>query len=392
MTTQESDSSLVETFPGDSSVGQREFPGGRPSLRWTSWAKKSWDWLRALFRFLVKSLRRFQDRDTPSETGRKHPLGRPTIPDSFLLGARNAWAWLLEQSWPEIGWPLHSIRNRQKSTIEDVRKALMPLKEKPDGGLAAAFYRDSSEPANATEIRKNRVKLSRLAGSRDAEISETQAKRDAQERLCLEAEAALKETSPEARERIQSEADRRKARLAELELSLRKAEGDRDSLDKKLRDQEAYFYPAELLDFLHSRRYAVEPRNLANALAGLLYMQWRQSYSRCSQIPYDSEPHRWYRVFVTIEEIWKHRSAEFVQAPVEFFRAELLRLPKKFGYVRQFLWENWRDLRLAIEECWKANPCASSVPFAITSLFVRNVTQQKRPTDRILAEREKIDD
>ena len=323
-----------------------------------------------------------------SATGKKYGPGRPTIPDNFLPGARNAWAWLLEQSWPEIGCPLHSIRNRQRSTIEDVRKALMPLKEKPDGGLATAFYRDSSEPANATEIRKNRVKLSRL----DAEISETQAKRDAQERLCLEAEAALKEASPKAREQIQSEADRRKARLAELGLSLRKAEGDRDALDTKLRDQEAYFYPAELLDFLHSRRYAVEPRNLANALAGLPNMRWRQSYSRCSKMPYDSETHRWYRVFVTIEEIWKHRSAEPAQAPVEFFRAGLLSLTKKHGYVREFLRENWRDLRFAIDECWKSNPSRPSVPFTIASLFVRNVTQQKRPIERILAEQEKITD
>jgi hypothetical protein len=42
-------------------------------------------------------------------------------------------------------------------------------------------------------------------------------------------------------------------------------------------------------------------------------------------------PHFLYRVFETIEEIWEHRSAESAQTAVEFFRAELLSLPKKLA-------------------------------------------------------------
>jgi hypothetical protein len=46
------------------------------------------------------------------------------IPDNFLLGARNAWVALLEECWPEIGWPLLYVRDSRNGTIEHLRKAL----------------------------------------------------------------------------------------------------------------------------------------------------------------------------------------------------------------------------------------------------------------------------
>jgi hypothetical protein len=72
----------------------------------------------------------------------KPKRGRPTIPDNFLLGARNAWAFLLEECWAEIGWPLLCIRDRRSSTIEDIQKIFAPVKLKPHNpGIAAHLYR-----------------------------------------------------------------------------------------------------------------------------------------------------------------------------------------------------------------------------------------------------------
>src|SRR6266403_1056229 len=48
----------------------------------------------------------------------KPKRGRRTIPDSHLLGARDQWTSLLEESWPDIGWPLLQIRERPTSTID----------------------------------------------------------------------------------------------------------------------------------------------------------------------------------------------------------------------------------------------------------------------------------
>lgn len=374
------------TFPGDLLKGEREFSGGPAFLMVDFLAKKFWNWLRVLFHRHKRPEKGIQDWELSSNNGRKDKRGRPTTPDNFLLGSRNQWVWLLEQSWFDIGWLLVGIRSRRTSTIQDVQKTMMSLKEKPNGGLAAAFYRDSSEAADAMEIRRNRARLSEL----HAQILETQAKRDGQERQCWETEAALKEADPNEKEAIQTEAKRRKEYLIQLAENLRKLESDRDALNKKMLDQEAHFSRSELLDFLLSGRYAINPRNMADALAGLPFMKWRQSYSRCSKMPYDSEPHLWYRVLETIQEIWERRSEEFEDAPVEFFRARLLNLPKKLGYVRQFLWENWRDLKLAIEECWKSKHPAPSIPFVVTAKFVQNLTRPKSPVEKVLADREKL--
>jgi len=90
--------------------------------------------------------------------------GRPTpIPDNHLLGRRNEWASLLEESWPEIGWPLLQIRERPTSTIEDVRKAFQPIKAKPHNpGLPNAFSRETVETATPTEVHRMRVRVGDL--------------------------------------------------------------------------------------------------------------------------------------------------------------------------------------------------------------------------------------
>jgi hypothetical protein len=89
----------------------------------------------------------------------KPKRGRPTLRDNDLLGARNQWAWVLGESWPEIGWPLLQVRKRRTSTIEDVRRAFRPVKDKPHNpGIAAAFYRETFEVATPAEVRRNRIR------------------------------------------------------------------------------------------------------------------------------------------------------------------------------------------------------------------------------------------
>lgn len=324
---------------------------------------------------------------------KKSKRGRPTIASHFLLGSRNAWVCLFEEAWPEIGWPLICIRYRRTSTIEDVQKAMVSLREKPNGGLAARFYGDSSQRANPSEIRRNWKSISRL----DPRILEMQAKRDTQGRLCSEAELALiqaeeklKDENAKVMEGIALEITRRRESLARTGENLRKLESEREALYRKVLDQESYFCRSELLDFLLTKRYAVKPRPLANALAGLAQMRWRQSHSRCSKMPYGSEPHLWYRTWDAIRKILKRTRTQFNDAPVEFFRTSILNLPKKFGYVRQFLRENWRDLRLAIEECQKSEHPAESVSFILTAKFIQNHSRQKTPVERVFADQEKL--
>ncbi len=162
--------------------------------------------------------------------------GRRAIQDGFLLGARNDWAALLEESWPEIGWHLSCMRDGQNSTIEDIRRTFEPVKEKPHNpGLAAPFYRQSSEIASPEHVWKNREQL----GKWDAEIIRAQANRDEYQRACRDAEAALKLASPADKDTIQDEASKCQHRLLKLEENLKKLQNERDTLDLKVRDQEA---------------------------------------------------------------------------------------------------------------------------------------------------------
>jgi len=333
----------------------------------------------------MKSKRRPLKRNGSSQTGKEKP-GPKTIPDNFLLGNRNGWISLLEEYWPEIGWPLECIRNRRSSTIEDVQKAFLPLKEKPNSGMAARFYQDSTEVADAREMRKNRKQLSKL----DKEIPQIKSKRDEQQWACRDAEAAVKEASPNDKDKVQAEAHSRKECLLQLEVNLNRAEEERNALYKKLHDEEGFIFRTELLDFLRSRRYAVSPRSLANALAGLPTMKWRQSFARCSAMIEESYVKLPYLVFLAISRMWDRRPKEFRRAPVDFFQGEAIKLPKKYGEARDQLCENWRDLRLAIEECWKAKHPAASIPFVITGIFIKNMRQQKGALERVLAAREKL--
>ena len=316
----------------------------------------------------------------------KPKRGRPTIPDNFLLGARNQWASLLEESWPEIGWPLLQIRERPTSTIDDVRKAFQPVKEKPhNSGLANAFYRETVETATPAEVHKNRKRVGEL----QAEVHHAGARLSDIERSIRDVEQALNFAPVEDRNAIQEEITQRQRALLQLQGEINRLTIERDALDKKSLTQEAYVYASELLDFLHSGRRAVNPKNVANAVAGLPMMGWRQSHLRCSRMPLD-QPRLHYKVLEVILKMWKRHRGESKESLIEFFKARLPKVPKKLGYTRDFLLGNWRDLRLALAECLSREHEGGETPYVLTSIFMRNTGKQKDPFEGMLAEQEKL--
>lgn len=316
----------------------------------------------------------------------KPKRGRRTIPDNFLLGARNQWATLLEESWPEIGWSLLQISERPTTTIDDVRKAFKPVKEKPhNSGLANSFYRETFEIAMPTEVLKNRKSVGEL----QAAIHHGQAKLTDIQRSILDAGEALKIAAPEERKTVQEEIARRQQALLQVQTDLNRLTTEHDALDKKSLDQEAYVYAHELLDFLHSGRYAVNAQSIARAIAGLPTMRWRQSHLRCSRMP-PEPPGLTYQVLGVIIKLWKRRPAESKESVIGSFREQLPKLPKKLGYAREFLLGNWRDLRIAIEECLNSKHEDGEAPYFLTSIFMRNIRNQKSPLERMLADQEKL--
>lgn len=313
--------------------------------------------------------------------------GPRTIPDNFLLGNRNAWVELLEQSWLKIGWSLLRIRDKRTSTVEDVRKAMEPVKGMPhNSGLAAPFYRETLEPAKPSTVIKIRIQV----GDLDAEIIKLQAKRDEVFRSCLSADAAMRAAGPEDGEVIQEEALNRLQLMLQLADDFSKLTMKREALRKKWLDQEAYIFQSELLDFLHSRgRYAINPRNLADALAGLPGMKWRQSFARCAHMQFNT-PSQEYQVLGVISEISTRLSQEG-EEPLKVFRDDLLKRSRTPDHTRQFLRNHWRDLRLTIEECWKLKADdPGAFPFLLSSIFMRNARRQKDAKEELLSDREKL--
>jgi hypothetical protein len=179
--------------------------------------------------------------------------------------------------------------------------------------------------------------------------------------------------------------------VAQFELDVNRLTAEERKQANKCSHQEAYVYTSELLDFLRGPgRYAVKPLSVANALAGLPTMRWRQSYARCSRMPHEqTRPH--YQILNVILKLWKRRSADSTESSlVEFYRIQLPKLPKKLGYTRDFLLQNWRDLKLATEECFSTSHAPGEIPYVLTSIFMRNTRTQKNPLERMLMEQEKL--
>jgi hypothetical protein len=145
-----------------------------------------------------------------------------------------------------------------------------------------------------------------------------------------------------------------------------------------LEEKKASFAQTELLDYIANAEYARNPLRLANAMAGLPDLAWSSSYDRCSKINCAGWPTLWFTIFETIQDIWNLRTSYSELSLVELFRREVQKLPKKTlvyydpekrkiwmpNQVRSRLADNFRLLRLAIEETLQVTMHPGRTPFA----------------------------
>jgi hypothetical protein len=318
---------------------------------------------------------------------KKPKRGRPTVPDDLLSATRNDWVGFLEDSWPELGRRMRQIRDKRKATIEDVGKLFeLEAENIPRFDLAGSFYNGSAEPATPAEILRNRKRAENL----DAQILHTEAKYDELQRKYQNAEVVLGQCSPANRSKIQTVATKRRQDLTKVKDDLKELQAQRTALEQKLLDQGAYVKRSELLEFLHSHRYAIYPRNVTDAVAGLPGMKWRQSYTRCSHMPYVAGDRQAHLVLDMLLKIWDKRPRELEGPPIDFFRSKLVS-PKRFDSTRQFMRQHWSDLSLAIKQTWKSEQFPADIPYVIGSIFMRNVNRTKNAEEQILAEDESLE-
>ena len=319
------------------------------------------------------------------ETKGKKRAGRPTpINDATLVGHAGELNWLLGSAWADIGWQLQHVRKP-----DDIRAAFEPLRDSSHRGFLNPFLRLTGEKATAADLRKSRKILQ--------EALARQSQADERHRALLErsqlAEAALSQATPEQREGVVLLAKNRRAELEAAEKALEEAKREVESLEKKLRDQEAYYCRAEVFNFIRSEGYACNPRNLAFAMTGLPHISCRWSVWRCQRLKPKLIELEVYRLIEFISRIWERRRSGDEHALFDLFEAAIHALPKD-DYMRTRLAEYWRDFKEAIQtgiqEEQKPGIHPKRAPYMIASSFYKNVARSKTAVDRLLTEQERL--
>jgi hypothetical protein len=220
-----------------------------------------------------------------------------------------------------------------------------------------------------------------------AEVLRAIADKDQAARSWAEAEAALGlATNPKDKEHVERVVQQRKENLAQLDATLAELQRTQKGLEEALLDQQAYVSRSEMLDFLLAAEHPVDPRHFANAVAALPRKSWRESFTLCSEIPFDSYVQHEYQVFLVISAILSNHSHDFSDRAVEAFRRALLELPPR-SPGQPFFWDNWGDLRSVIEELSNSGPLD---PFRLTDMFLKKAMRQKGPLEKVLADSERL--
>lgn len=347
--------------------------------------------------FIVPFLRPFTEATTAAviRTTRKE-LGKAVSQQREADERRNAQADSVRQAEGavfELGEQnreqLQAEIKRRKGNLREIKIRLSNKKgevRKADLALHGAKPEDL-EAMNA-QLRSRKVELERI----EAEYTEEQ-------RILGQVRDRLNGITPDRRRIAAEILAQRKTALDAMEQEASKARRKWEELEKKLLDQEAYFCRAQLLRFIRAKRYAHNPRNLANALAGLPDMSCRRSAARCAKLRYTWQPNLIYRVLQFIEQTWRLRTSPSLSSPVELFRAAITKLPKtvlipevgrRENHFRRYLEENWAYLEPAIEEGTSAHVHPRRVPYIIIVKFQENLSKPKTYADILFAQQQKL--
>lgn len=329
--------------------------------------------------------------------------GRPSlIDDGRLLNRRDRFIQLLSHAWGNVGWELACARS-----LEAVRKALLPLKDfayqsyEPDLRL---FLRTTTIKATPTAIRTTRKALGqnvermyRLLG-RVGQPDPYPTVTNSTERLA-ESLRALMNTSSGNFEVILKELFDYLSVFVDLRAEQVILERQQKELETQLADQEAYFAQCELLKFLHSDKYAHNPRVLAQAIAGLPEVGCWQSFQRCEKHPSvlwpmerdgrkEEQPPLYYRIFQVIEECCNRgKNSGDERSLLELLRERICALPD-IDYFGSYLWENWRYLRLSIQQTDLTAVLLAAAPFRLFGAFMSEIAKPRSAEEIVLARAE----
>ena len=189
---------------------------------------------------------------------------------------------------------------RKCKNEKDVGHALSPLKEVAFiRERASIFSLESTGAVTADEVREVRAEL--------REVERRYQEAEGAKQHSLDRLGRLNEATDDALQNSRREIERARKECEIRIVSQSNAVQDLSRLrvnsESKLRGLEAGFARKEILSFLKSKRYELTPLHLANAIAGLPYMGWRQSMRRSSKRPSKSANGLHFQIFKALRLI-----------------------------------------------------------------------------------------
>ena len=321
-------------------------------------------------------------------------LGRTSLlTDAQLSNRRDQLVQFLEAAWGQIGHQLRWAR-----TPPQVRKGLARVDHGGYQPLLAPFVRASEAKPDAARIRALRRQIGKV---NEGTPNAYEKQRHAAEAL-RSAEAAVSQSSKGNLKAFKKELAKRKRQAKRATVRYSALTQQAADLLAELENVEAAYAQSELLKMVRSKRYSYTPLNLADGMAGLPFMGWRQSASRCHREDmrqmklYPERTQRcpfanglWYTLFLMIQKVVEPQKSSRRIAS-ELARAIARMNDPKKQYVKDFLAENWFFLKRAIQVEHKNSSYSKSLPYRIKAAFQKQV-QSQSAEDRVLREMEKLD-
>jgi hypothetical protein len=311
--------------------------------------------------------------------------GRPQgISDECLLSTRNFLAWLFGNTWGEVGWNLRRIK-----TAEDVRSALGGWEQYRDGQpVIYSLLRPSgrsTKAAKLSDMTRRRNQLSEML----AEARQDQRRR--QDSLDTASRILTANLPPDQQDLVTEQRLVRAMALEDAKAKYLSLQEESNDLVEDIKDCHAYFARAELLDFCKHGRYALNPVNLANALAGLPYIGYRHSINRCRQWNCD-EPGGPYQVFKVLCKVIasRRRGIDLIRHAKQWLRVALVRRKgHSDSNAINELCRNWYYLQRSITPVVSAKPHPRALPYRLTSEYFKRLGNRSS-VDLLFEEDEQI--
>lgn len=298
-------------------------------------------------------------------------LGHPTfLSDGDLWHRRDNALGHFEIEWPEWGWDLRRAR-----TAADLNKIFAATEHTSLSEQFRRFRLNSSVPFDDLDLnRKKRKALSaRIRDSYEAmrEIADLKGRIDGAAQDINSADGIELEI---AHQRFTRDWEYRRVEYERLSA-------EDEELRNHIEMQEAAFAQSELLRFVREKKYAWNPVNLADAVAGLGYMSYRQSISRCRRKKCKDSSCLQYEVFRAIAYLCEGRRPQQLLGEL---RERVLDLPRRFASAERELRRDFYFLRIAVDDSVRCNHRASQFAYAVARKFSRS-TRSMSVLDQVRA-------